>query len=57
MISKQKGVLEVEVEECYFKGDGYLLQAKYKNSRTIYFAHPLEIKPGANVKLALKKYQ
>lgn len=57
MISKQKGILEVEVEECYFKGDGYLLQARYKNNRIIYFSHPLRVKPGAKVKLALKKYQ
>ena len=57
MISKQKGVLEVEVLQSYFCGDGYLVWARFKNNRELYFHHPVEVQQGTKVKLALKKYQ
>lgn len=57
MISKQKGVLEVEVQQAYFNGDGYLVCANFKNNRTLYFNHPVDVQEGTKVKLALKKYQ
>lgn len=57
MISKQKGVLDVEVRQSYFCGDGYLICARFKNNREVYFNHPVEVQKGTQVKLALKKYQ
>ncbi|MDR2221324.1 MAG: ABC transporter ATP-binding protein [Flavobacteriaceae bacterium] len=56
MISKQKGVLEVFVEESYFKGDGFMMKSLFKNNRTVYFNHPFAVEPGTIVKLAIKKY-
>lgn len=56
MISKAKGVLEVEVKKSYFNGDGYLVYGKFKNNRDVYFNHPVEVERGSMVKLALKKY-
>lgn len=57
MISKQKGVLEVEIKHVYFNGDGYLICASFKNNRELYFNHPVAVQTGTKVKLALKKYQ
>lgn len=51
-----KGVLDVEVKECYFKGDGYLVKAAL-NRRAVFFDHPLELEKGLQLKLALKTYQ
>ncbi|MDR0229492.1 MAG: ABC transporter ATP-binding protein [Flavobacteriaceae bacterium] len=56
MVSKQKGVLDVVVEETYFKGDGFMMKSLFKNNRTVYFNHPFAIEPGTTVKLAIKKY-
>lgn len=57
MISKAKGELEVEVTDCYFKGDGYMIKSIFKNNRIVYFNHPVEVAVGATVKLAIKRYQ
>lgn len=57
MISKTKGILEVEVQHAYFNGDGYLVYAKFLNNREIYFNHPIDVEKGSFVKLALKKHQ
>lgn len=57
MISKVKGELEVEVTDCYFKGDGYMIKSVFKNNRVVYFNHPIEVAVGATVKLAIKRYQ
>lgn len=57
MISKDKGVIEVVVEEAYFKGDGFMMKSIFKNNRVVYFNHPLAVAVGATVKLAIKKYQ
>ncbi|WP_430613817.1 ABC transporter ATP-binding protein [Flavobacterium sp. JP2137] len=51
-----RGVLDVEVKECFFKGDGYLVKAALKN-KAVFFDHPLHLDKGMKFKLALKKYQ
>jgi len=50
-------VLAVTIEQTYFNGDGYLVCARFKNNRAIYFNHPIDVQVGTQVKLALKKYQ
>ncbi len=54
MISAQ-GVLDVEIKDSYFKGDGYLVKAAYKQ-RALFFDHPLDLPKGTKVSLSLKKY-
>ncbi|MBW3519541.1 ABC transporter ATP-binding protein [Flavobacterium sp. NKUCC04_CG] len=56
LMVSSKGVLDVEVKECYFKGDGYLVKAAL-NRRAVFFDHPLELEKGLQLKLALKTYQ
>lgn len=55
MVSKSKGVLEVEVKDAYFKGDGYMIKAAY-NKKALFFDHPFKIEAGTIVHLALKKF-
>ena len=56
MRSNIKGVLEVEVVDSYFKGDGYTIKCSFKDERVIYFDHPFELEEGLKLKLALKTY-
>lgn len=57
MLSKQKGQIEVEVIDSYFKGDGYLIKSFFGNERVVFFDHPFDINKGTKIKLALKKFQ
>lgn len=57
MLSKQKGQIEVEVLDSYFKGDGYMIKTFFKEDRVVFFDHPFDIEKGAKIKLALKKFQ
>lgn len=55
MVSASKGVLEVEVKDSYFKGDGYMIKAAFRK-RALFFDHPFDIEAGTIVYLALKKF-
>lgn len=55
MVSATKGVLEVEVKDSYFKGDGYMIKAAFRK-RALFFDHPFDIEAGTIVHLALKKF-
>ncbi len=55
MVSASKGVLEVEVKDSYFKGDGYMIKAAFRK-RALFFDHPFDIETGTIVYLALKKF-
>lgn len=57
MMSKQKGQIEVEVLDSYFKGDGYMIKTFFNEDRVVFFDHPFDIERGTKIKLALKKYQ
>lgn len=57
MLSKQKGQIEVEVLESYFKGDGYMIKTFFNEDRVVFFDHPFDIEKGTKIKLALKKFQ
>ncbi|AJA69384.1 ABC transporter ATP-binding protein [Myroides odoratimimus] len=57
MLSKQKGQIEVEVLESYFKGDGYMIKTFFNEDRVVFFDHPFNIEKGTKIKLALKKFQ
>ncbi|MDM1376390.1 ABC transporter ATP-binding protein [Myroides marinus] len=57
MLSKQKGQIEVEVLDSYFKGDGYMIKTFFNEDRVVFFDHPFDIETGSKIKLALKKFQ
>ncbi|AJH14191.1 ABC transporter ATP-binding protein [Myroides profundi] len=57
MLSKQKGQIEVEVLDSYFKGDGYMIKTFFNEDRVVFFDHPFNIEKGTKIKLALKKFQ
>lgn len=57
MLSKQKGQIEVEVLDSYFKGDGYMIKTFFNEDRVVFFDHPFDIEKGTKIKLALKKFQ
>lgn len=57
MLSKQKGQIEVEVLDSYFKGDGYMIKTFFNEDRVVFFDHPFDIEKGSKIKLALKKFQ
>ena len=57
MLSKQKGQIEVEVLESYFKGDGYMIKTFFNEDRVVFFDHPFNIEKGTKIKLALNKFQ
>lgn len=57
MLSKQKGQIEVEVLDSYFKGDGYMIKTFFNEDRVVFFDHPFDIEKGSLIKLALKKFQ
>ena len=57
MLSKQKGQIEVEVLDAYFKGDGYMIKTFFNEDRVVFFDHPFDIEKGTKIKLALKKFQ
>ncbi|MEK6493658.1 ABC transporter ATP-binding protein [Myroides odoratimimus] len=57
MLSKQKGQIEVEVLDAYFKGDGYMIKTFFNEDRVVFFDHPFNIEKGTKIKLALKKFQ
>jgi ABC-type Fe3+/spermidine/putrescine transport system ATPase subunit len=57
MLSKQKGQIEVEVLDSYFKGDGYMIKTFFNEDRVVFFDHPFDISKGSKIKLALKKFQ
>ncbi|MCC9043105.1 ABC transporter ATP-binding protein [Myroides sp. M-43] len=57
MLSKQKGQIEVEVLDSYFKGDGYMVKTFFNEDRVVFFDHPFDIAKGSIIKLALKKFQ
>lgn len=55
MVSPQ-GKMKVEVKDIYFKGDGYLVKAFY-NHKVVFFIHPVELKLGSRIRLAIKEYR
>ncbi|EHO12958.1 putative iron-uptake ABC transport system ATP-binding protein [Myroides odoratimimus] len=57
MLSKQKGQIEVEVLDSYFKGDGYMIKTFFNEDRVVFFDHPFNIEKRTKIKLALKKFQ